>query len=106
MRLGRRATRVDDVSRLFPVLHQLHRVRDAGGASPLPHCSGGRCCLAIQPCPVRTAAWTAAIDLDASPLAVDLQTVLDIVAEEAPARMLESLTAAQKGADGGKERPA
>ena len=33
--------------------------------------------------------------LDASPLAVDLQTVLDIAAEQAPARILDSLKASQ-----------
>jgi hypothetical protein len=37
--------------------------------------------------------WTAAIDLDASPLAADLRAVLDIAAEQVPARILESLKA-------------
>jgi hypothetical protein len=37
--------------------------------------------------------WTAAIDLDASPLAADLREVLDIAAKRVPARILESLKA-------------
>lgn len=38
-------------------------------------------------------AWTAAIDLDRSPLAVDLQRVLELAAEQAPARILQTLRA-------------
>jgi YaaC-like Protein len=41
-----------------------------------------------------SAAWTAAIDLDASQLAADLRTVLDIAAARVPARILDSLHAA------------
>ena len=40
------------------------------------------------------AAWTAAVDLDASPIAADLRAVLDTAAERVPARILESLKAA------------
>jgi YaaC-like protein len=38
------------------------------------------------------AAWTAAIDLDASDLAVSLERVLDVAKERVPARILQSLT--------------
>jgi len=38
-----------------------------------------------------SAVWTAAIDLDASPLASDLRTMLDIAADRVPARMHDIL---------------
>jgi len=40
------------------------------------------------------AAWTSAIDLDASPLAVSLERVLDIAAERVPLRIHQALAAA------------
>lgn len=41
------------------------------------------------------AAWTEAIDLDASPMAVSLERVLDIAAERVPFRVHQALTAAR-----------
>lgn len=38
------------------------------------------------------ARWTAAIDLDASDLAVSFERVLDIAEQRVPARILEALT--------------
>jgi hypothetical protein len=69
----------------------------AGGPSPLPMLLWWALLLGLSSLArYEPVAWTTAIDLDASPLAVHLQAVLDIAAEWAPARILESLKAAQE----------
>ena len=69
----------------------------AGGESPLPVLLWWALLLGLSSLArYEPAAWITAIDLDASPLAVDLQAVLDIAAEQAPARILDSLKAAQE----------
>lgn len=69
----------------------------AGGPSPLPLLLWWALLLGLSSLArYEPAAWTTAIDLDASPLAVHLQALLDIAAEWAPARILESLNAAQE----------
>ena len=80
----------------------------AGGPSPMPLVLWWALLLGLSSLArYEPAAWTAAIDLDASPLAVDLQALLDIAAEQAPARILDSLKATeQKGSDVGEDRPA
>jgi hypothetical protein len=67
----------------------------AGGPSPLPLVLWWALLLGLSSLArYESAAWAAAIDLDASPLAADLRTVLDIAAERVPARILDSLQAA------------
>ena len=80
----------------------------AGGPSPLPVLLWWALLLGLSSLArYEPAAWTGAINLDASPLAVDLQAVLDIAAERAPARILDGLKAAgQKGSHVGENRPA
>lgn len=64
----------------------------AGGLSPIPLLLWWSLLLGLSSLArYEPDLWTNAIDLDASPLAVDLQTVLDIAADQAPARILESL---------------
>jgi hypothetical protein len=67
----------------------------AGGPSPLPLVLWWALLLGLSSLArYESAAWAAAIDLDASPLAADLRTVLDIAAERVSARILDSLQAA------------
>lgn len=66
----------------------------AGGPSPFPLLLWWALLLGLSSLArYEPAAWTAAIDLDASELAVGLERVLDVAAERVPARILQSLRA-------------
>jgi hypothetical protein len=91
---------VVEIDQRFPVRPDPHLVgyalpAVAGGPSPLPLLLWWALLLGLSSLArYESAAWTAAIDLDASPLAADLRTLLDIAADRVPARILDSLHAA------------
>jgi len=66
----------------------------AGGPSPFPLLLWWALLLGLSSLArYEPAAWTAAIDLDASELAVGLERVLDVATERVPARILATLRA-------------
>jgi hypothetical protein len=88
---------VVEVDRRFPALPNPSHVgyalpAIADGPSPLPLMLWWALLLGLSSLArYEPATWTAAVDLDTSPLAVDLHAVLDIAAERVPARILDSL---------------
>ena len=91
---------VVEVDQRFPALPNPNYVgyalpAIADGPSPLPLMLWWALLLGLSSLArYEPTAWTAATDLDSSPLAVDLRAVLDIAAERVPARIVESLKAA------------